>query len=397
MQGKNGNTSLKISDAVIEKDGLWASCDDFNGLLHFDFKKNKAVIIDEFPGIPLFVQYAFSCVVRIGDLLVFVPGSVNAIYTYHIVNGKFQNYLLPEELTNEKKCKFAQAYVYGCKVYMIGYSKACILCFDTLRNSITYYNDFCLELYRKYRNKFQIVDKEVCRCGNQLFFPPRNGDCIIEFDMEKQQLFFHDFGYKEDIYMTLCYDDGYFWSYGVYSQIIVQIDDQFRVKNEISLSTHFQGKNIDIFRFSYKKGNYIWLFSNQLAQYVKVDILGRKMDIRILEGQQEKTSYFSFSNIKRQDGYIYIFEPEKKRMYRCDEAFWQIEPISLEILQDDVDLYIKKRKWREIIQEKQWQEIIRENTYTNLDGFLKYIFIEKKLYIENGQNVGNDIYNRTSM
>lgn len=394
MQGKDKDVSLRISDAVIEDGGLWASCDDFNGLLYFDFEKKRAVIIDEFPGISLSVQYAFSCVVRAGDVLVFVPGSVNAIYTYHTVQRIFQKYLLPEELREETYSKFAQAYVYDCKVYMIGYSKACILCFDTLRNSITYYNNFCLELQGKYRNEFQIVDKEVCRLGSKLFFPPRNGDCIIEFDMAKQQLFFHDFGYKGDIYVTLCYDDGFFWSYGIYNQIIVQIDDKFEVKNEISMSSLFQGNDNDNFRFSYKKGKHIWLFSNQLFRYVKIDISERKMEIGTFDGQQEKTSYFSYSNIKSQDGHIYVFEPEKRGMYRCDEVLDQTEKVSFDILQDDINSYIKKGKWKEIVQGIQWKEIIYENEYTYLDGFLKHAFSGENLSVENKHYIGNDIYKK---
>lgn len=345
MQEINESVTLRVRDAVIDGNELWAACNDFNGLLYCDLKKNRVELIDSFPGTPLFTNNMFSCTVKMGNILVFVPACAEAIYTYEIEKKEFHTYALPDELMGGKNnYKFIQAFVYKNSVYMIGYLLPCIVRFEVFTGRITCFEEWYQDFVQSgYKNKRMLVDREVCLIGEKIFFPPRNGDCIIEFDMKSQRIVFHDFNYKEDDYYTLCYEGGFFWTYGTSQQAVIQISNKFEVVKEISLADIWQDQSIRGFRFSYKKGDCLWLFSNCYEKYIKVDIVNKSLSVHSFSNNQEHF-FLPYENMRQAEKNLYLFEMQGRGLYKCNEDFEKIEKIQFGMKREILYEYFDKRK-----------------------------------------------------
>ena len=365
--------ALRISDAVIEGKELWTYCHEFNGLLYADLENGKAQIIDSFPELPLFTYQAFGCIVKLDDILVFVPGVADTVYTYHIKRKEFQIYVLPNEMAQMSgKYKFNQAVVYEKNVFMLGYLEPCIVCFDVLEGCMTYYGEWYRDfVQRGFEHEILLVDREICVLENRVFFPPRNGDCIIEFDMEKRKIFFHNFKCRKDWYYNLYYEDGFFWTYGLKSRTIIRMNDKFEVLEELSIiemepqmkaSPLMEGDAY--FRFSYKKGDYVWLYSDRFAKYIQVDIEKKHACIYGYSGR-EGYDNFSFANIKCIQNKIYVFESSKKRVYIYNDEMEKMKTVQLEIDQRDLFEYFAARAGDQFFYESK--------SYVNLEYLFWYI------------------------
>ncbi len=353
--------ALRISDAVIEGEELWSYCHEFNGLLYADLENGKAQIIDSFPELPLFTYQAFGCIVKLDDILVFVPGMADAVYTYHIKRKEFQVYALPAEMVQMSgKYKFNQAVVYEKNVFMLGYSEPCIVCFNVSEGYMAYYGEWYRAfVQRGFEHEILLFDKEICVLENRIFFPPRNGDCIIEFDMEKRKTFFHNFKCRKDWYYNLYYEDGFFWTYGTKSRSIIRLNDKFEVLEELSIiemepqmtaSPLVEGDAY--FRFSYIKGDYVWLYSDRYAKYVQVDT--KKKHACIYDfNDKEAYGCFSHTNIKHIQDKIYILEPSEKRIYTYNDEMEKLKMIQLEMDQRDLFKYFAARMGDQIFYESE--------------------------------------------
>lgn len=345
MQMQNSKLiALEISDAVIEGEELWSFCDEFNGLLYANLKSGKVQILDSFPELPFSIYHAFGSVVKVDEILVFVPGIADAVYTYHIRKKKFKLFPLPKEMPQILgKLKFNQAVVHEDSVFMLGYSQPCIVRFDVTEEHMIYYGEWYQDYLRMgFGHEILLMDKEICVLESKIYFPPRNGDCIIEFDMKKCQCIFHDFNYVKDWYCSLYYDDGFFWTCGTKNRTIIRMNDRFEVVEELSLRKVEPGMgNIPLmegdayFRFSYKKGDFIWLFSDRFTKYIQVDIVKRKVSVHSYS-DYGKYDVFSFANMKCTQNGIYIFEPLRKRLYIYSEEMKRMKVFRFEVDQNDI-------------------------------------------------------------
>lgn len=342
MQEQKNCITLEISDVVVEGRGLWSFCEEFNGLLYTDLESGQTKILAEFPQMPFFIRHAFVSIVKVDDILVFAPKMADSLYAYQMSKNKLQSYALPEEMVHLKgRSKFDQTVVFKKNVFMLGYSEPCIVCFDVSEGKMTYYKEWYQDYLKKgFEHEILLFEKEMCVIQNRIFFPPRNGDCIIEFDMETRQCIFHDFIYKKDQYYVLCYEDGFFWTYGAKNRVIVKMDDKFAVVDEFSLDEMEpdikKSPVIEKYiRFSHKKGNLIWLFSGSYEKYVQVDIEKRSLMIGSFD-PKEDTWAVTFPDIKNKRNKIYVFEPVGKKLYVCDDDMEKVKVHRVMVEQEEI-------------------------------------------------------------
>lgn len=358
---KNNDIALKISGAVIEGRELWSACDEFNGLLHTDLESGKTKLVGSFPEMPFFTRNAFGVVVKMDDMLVFVPGMAEAIYIYYIKEKEFRIYALPEEMMHMSgKFKFNQAVVYEKSVFMFGYSEPCIVCFDVLQGCLTYYGEWYREFVRRgFGHELILFDKEICILQNSIFFPPRNGDCIIEYNMEKRQVFFHNFQYKKDFYLNLFYDGVFFWTYGAKNQSIICMNDKFEVTGEWALiemktdtkSSSFVAEETRYFSFSYKQGNNIWLFSTSFDQYIRVNIEEKVFRIDSFNDSEDYIE--SPINVKHNRNIIYLFEPLRKAIHVYNDKMEKMTTLQIMVEPNELFGYLSPRIEKQVLNEKE--------------------------------------------
>lgn len=337
MQYKQG--ALNVVDIVLDGYRIWFICDGFNALFSYDCIKREIELVSEIPMLPLMSGRAFENLFKIGNNLIFVPCCADAIYTYDIINKRFHRIELPLKWFNKKSngviIRFCLAVDFNDCLYMIG--EKCIVEFNVKSNKIIFFDKWYDEYCKIFIHNQPLCDKDYVKINEKIFLPPSNGDCIIEIDMNNQNVIFNKIElleYKNCNYYTMSVDKYGFWIFNSNKKTVINLDFNYTLKK-----TYFINDLPDLtnnFRYSYKKDEKIYFFYTDYYLVLIIDLNNRSSVVRDPIYIEQKNLFlgkvsYAFDNIKQSKDKLYLIERSKNIIYIRDKNLAKIANIDLKI------------------------------------------------------------------
>lgn len=192
---------LWMNDIVFDRDHIFFSAGQFNGLFRAKIYNGKAEFIGFFPNDTKRQARLHGDAFRYKDEILFLPDLSDYFSLYHITAGSFESIPFPNDgralASMEFWPKVVTGILAGSCVYAFGTKYPYIICYDFETKKLKRY-DANLEQLKLYGYKEGEIFflRDVCQIGNSIFIRTYTDNVIAEFDIEAEKIIFHRVGKK---------------------------------------------------------------------------------------------------------------------------------------------------------------------------------------------------------
>lgn len=208
--------SLWFNDFVFDNQDIIFASGSFNGLFRANIESGKAVLMGTFPDEEELCSHLYGGVQRYGDYILFIPAWAKNFAVYDVKQDMFCKIGIEIGQNGKLNSKYNFAYyaniLVGKNVYVFGYDRPEIICID-MESLEAYKYDKWQEQLMQFgeREGGPYFYKDICMIGYSLFLVTGQNNCIVELNMNTDQIYIHPVGTDGSYYNTIAYDGTYFW------------------------------------------------------------------------------------------------------------------------------------------------------------------------------------------
>lgn len=269
------NTSVDFNTSVLEKNELWYTARDYNGLFKLDIESDRLEWLGMIPNEQEIEVRLFSNLVKCQNSIWMIPGRAKSLTEYNIEGQAYTQYELKGGV------KFSS--VFEDTIYMISGDYCKLWKMHTKTNELTVeeidYNgaiDF-----KNLPTTSEYYSEDLYLIGDTLYYLILNTNLLVSYDMSKKKTSVVQIGKKENQFGRFLVVNNQFWFIPAYVKGEIICWDK-TIKKQLTEKDYPDGFE-NVWGFTackYWKG-YIWLFPARGNMILKVE--PRSMQIEMVK------------------------------------------------------------------------------------------------------------------
>lgn len=178
-----------FSDCAIEKEKLWFTSGNFNGLYEMNIETGIINCLGKVPGEKDLIDNLYNKIIKVDNELWLIPGKAKEIAKYSLTKGTFDKIKLPfcDDIIRQK---FKNIYKWGDKLYMFPWDYKAIVCYDLKERAISYRTDWIEAIEENIGQKIQApyFCESSCIVGEHLFLLINNTNIIVKYNLNNENI-----------------------------------------------------------------------------------------------------------------------------------------------------------------------------------------------------------------
>lgn len=297
-EDKSGIKYLSFNAAYVEKDDIWFSANEFNGLFHMDLKTKKVVNHGCFIDENMSQINLYHNVVKYHNKLIFIPFYANDIAEYDLSTGAITK--VPIDHISYPY-KYRTSILHDNWLYLLPLGNAPLLKYNLNTNEVISLNKWQEEIEKhilNYANGYSIFSCSYF-INNKIYAPLGLENVLFEFDLKDESIKTYQVG-QHSGYIDMQFDGENFWLLPREKAPIVIVQWNINTKEQkyFNYDEYFSEYLIDKIPFSSSiiTNGKLWIFSRESLRIVKQNMYNKGCEIIDLDigkiGNYPLTQYF---------------------------------------------------------------------------------------------------------
>lgn len=206
-QHPHKKTRLVTEDCLEYKGELWFVERTFNAVFRLDKETGNIRYECSIPQSELLEERIYSKIVDCGEELCFVPVSAEDLWIYHTVTKEWRSISFLGLADKMQRTKFYQAFIHNEYLYMLGDQLPFVIRVDIHKSTWKK-----IPYDKENRIQYRCYTRTGCvRLGAKVYVVSANSHHVLEFDMDSEEIIWHEVGGDSKRYSGIAYDGTQFW------------------------------------------------------------------------------------------------------------------------------------------------------------------------------------------
>lgn len=305
-----------------------------------------------------------------------VPFSAESIYALNIETGEVKKKLIdpPQSGFEEynSMAKFMSAFSYENKVFMVGVSYPAIVEYDIEKNELIYHDAWFRELCVFFKTDDSAIFRKTMAVDSKIYAPSCKGNIVLEFSMETYNYHIYQVGDELCNFSAICYDGESFWLAPRDSDGIVEWNKDTKETNIYNnYPAGFIKRDYSFNDIIVTKNKKIILLPGSANMFLTFD-----ENKNICEYENKIRNYGNVSGCKSDNGIQYLFSMKQEALFKIENGCVDSSFIHFHI--NDLEL-------------AKGTKLFKESVIDSLDKYISFTPADSG-YKNNGRDTGYQIW-----